>query len=93
MRSGFKLGTFFSLVITAAMASCGSDETAPATCGNGAAEADEQCDGADLRGQVCSGVIPNSSGLLKCLPTCTWDTALCSGGGGQGGQGGAGPNP
>ena len=61
MRSGFKLGTFLSLCIAAAMASCGSDEPSPsqespavtmcggavtsACCGNQVLDPGEACDG------------------------------------------------
>ncbi len=91
MRSRFKLGTVLSLVITAAMASCGSDETAPTVCGNGVAEGDEVCDGADLRGATCQGS-PNPTAMPVCATNCAAiSTAPC--GGGVGGQGGAGPNP
>ena len=92
MRSRFKFGTFLSLVITAAMASCGSDETAPATtCGNGIAEGDEPCDGLDLRNQTCATYGPNATAPLSCMANCILNTSAC--GGGAGGQGGAGPNP
>jgi hypothetical protein len=91
MRSSFKLGTFLSLCITAAMASCGSEEAAPATvCGNGIAEGDEGCDGADVRGQNCGMYSPGSTAVLTCTPACALDIARC---GGAGGQGGAGPMP
>jgi hypothetical protein len=94
MRSGFKLGTFLSLCITAAMASCGSDEPASATtCGNQIREADELCDGPDLGGQRCDTVVsPSSQGTLACAANCIFVTTGCSGGG-QGGQGGTGPTP
>jgi len=94
MRSRFKLGTFLSLCITAAMASCGSDEPASATtCGNNVAEEGELCDGADLKANACNTVVsPTSSGILRCSPTCIFDTAACVGGG-AGGQGGTGPTP
>jgi hypothetical protein len=89
MRSRFKFGTFLSLVITAAMASCSSDESAPATtCGNGVAEGDEPCDGVDLRNQTCGMYGPNATGQLLCNG-CVLDLRNC--GGGVGGQGGTGP--
>jgi len=94
MRSGFKLGTFLSLCITAAMASCGSDETAPTNCGNNVREGDELCDGADLAGNACNTIVSQtSSGVLRCAGNCIFDTSGCSGAGGAGGQGGAGPTP
>jgi hypothetical protein len=93
MRTGFKLGTFLSLCITALMASCGSDEAAPATCGNGIAEEGEVCDGPDLKGATCAAVCMNAAaqGSPRCAPNCAFDLTVCACGGGQGGQGATGP--
>ena len=49
------------------------DEDACNVCGDGIAGGDEQCDGADLRGQVCSAV-----GTLRCNEDCTLDYDGCA---------------
>ena len=86
MRSGFKLGTFFALCVAAAMSSCGSDTPAASTCGNGTAEADEPCDGADVKGATCASVgMGTSTAPLKCSATCSLDFTQCAGGGGGAG--------
>lgn len=90
MRSGFKLGTFLSLCVAAAMASCGSDESTPApgVCGNNVAEANEACDGQDLKGQTCATFMMGAmTGSLSCDSSCNLVLAGCNGGGGAGGMG------
>lgn len=58
---------------------CQSLETAGCSvCGNGTAEADELCDGADLRGVTCgdSGFF---AGQLRCAPNCrSLDVSGCT---------------
>lgn len=52
----------------------------PSLCGNGIAEAGEECDGADLAGETCStatgGTHPH--GVLACTPGCTLDISGCT---------------
>ncbi len=51
-------------------------------CGDGQVAPGEQCDGAMLQGFDC-GSLGLGSGTLGCDPmTCTFDTSMCSGGGG-----------
>jgi len=66
------------------------DVTAGLFCGNGVVDAGEQCDGADLNAQTCSGR-GFSSGTLACAVTCTFDTSSCTSGssGSGGGSGGS----
>ncbi|XXX71686.1 DUF4215 domain-containing protein [Sorangium sp. So ce134] len=47
-------------------------------CGNGVAELDEACDGADLRGATCESLGFNG-GEVRCSPECTADTSGCTG--------------
>ncbi len=51
-------------------------EGSDATCGNGARETGEQCDGEDLGGATCAtaGFL---AGVLSCDAGCTWNTDLC----------------
>ena len=44
-----------------------------AACGDGVAAGTEECDGEDLRGQIC----PSAKGLLACDAGCEFDTAGC----------------
>lgn len=61
--------------------------TVNAVCGDGVAEAGEQCDGSDLRGQSCASQ-SFSGGTLACNVDCTFNTSQCTIGGGGGGGGG-----
>jgi len=47
-----------------------------ATCGNGAVEPGEACDGADLGGQTCEG-LGYLGGTLACSSSCTLDPSGC----------------
>lgn len=49
---------------------------AEATCGDGIAEANEGCDGADLRGQACTSR-GFSGGSLRCSAGCELDESFC----------------
>lgn len=54
-------------------------------CGNGAIDAGEQCDGADLQGFDCAS-LGLSGGTLACDPVmCTFDTSMCTAGPGTSG--------
>lgn len=50
---------------------------AMATCGDGAIEGDEACDGAELGGQTCGDVGNFDGGTLACASDCTFDTSAC----------------
>jgi hypothetical protein len=66
--------------------------TTPAVCGNGKAEADEACDGTDLKGMTCASLnMGSASAMLKCNTRCTFDTLMCFAGGAMasGGSGAA----
>lgn len=58
------------------------------SCGNGIAEASEQCDGNDFRSNSCQ-TLGYGGGTLNCNANCTWLVSACVPGGG-GGSGGAG---
>lgn len=46
------------------------------TCGNGAVDAGEQCDGANLAGQTCTSLgLPGNA--LACAVNCTFNTSAC----------------
>jgi hypothetical protein len=57
--------------------SCTFDTSACSNCGNGVADAGEDCDGADLGGQTCED-LGFASGSLSCSGACTFDTSACS---------------
>lgn len=48
-----------------------------AVCGDGRAEGQEQCDGADLGGRTCADVVPGSQGTLACGADCRFDPSGC----------------
>ena len=53
---------------------------APPLCGNDSRETGEVCDGADLGGQTCGGVLGCVGGTLLCNATCdAFDTTVCTG--------------
>jgi len=52
----------------------GSD--AGLTCGNGAIDAPEECDGTNLGGETCTS-LGYASGALSCLPDCTFNKDSC----------------
>jgi hypothetical protein len=66
-----------------------------ASCGNGKAEGDEQCDGSDLKGMNCMTLgMGSASSILKCNSRCAFDPIMCrtgtgtaNGGTGAGGTG------
>ncbi|HEY6559704.1 MAG TPA: hypothetical protein VI072_20620 [Polyangiaceae bacterium] len=95
------------LVVAGLVAACGaaddsdqSTESAkrpPRTCGNGAIDTGEQCDGRNLNGATCATATMGArpTGSLSCSKQCTFNTKGCKGGGaggagGTGGQGGGG---
>ena len=53
------------------------------TCGNGALDPGEECDGELLAGQTCEVLVPatlpwlDGGGTLSCSDTCTFDTSQC----------------
>lgn len=52
--------------------------TGTASCGNGKAEGDEQCDGSDLKGMTCATLnMGTASAVLKCNSRCMYDTLMC----------------
>jgi hypothetical protein len=56
-----------------------SGETGPQpTCGDGAIDGDEACDGAELGGKTCVDVDESFvGGELACAADCTYDTSAC----------------
>ncbi|MEX1367177.1 MAG: hypothetical protein AB1Z98_28880, partial [Nannocystaceae bacterium] len=49
----------------------------PPECGNGVAETDEDCDGADVGGATCASV-GFAGGALSCAADCSFDTSNCT---------------
>ncbi len=56
-----------------AVAGCVGGET----CGDGAVDGPEQCDGADLDGRSCADLAGFAGGELACGPDCRFDTSRC----------------
>ncbi len=56
----------------------GGGETVEPSCGNGAKEQGEACDGADLGGATCASA-GFDGGTLACAADCTLDTSACTG--------------
>lgn len=52
-------------------------DAAVPVCGDGVAEGDEACDGADLRGQTCASLGLGGGDGLVCTPECTLDGSSC----------------
>jgi hypothetical protein len=59
------------------LAACNADLTEALACGNGTAEGDEDCDGADLNGANCVTVLGFGGGTLACGSGCSFDTSDC----------------
>ena len=68
-----------------ASASTGTPGTGGGMCGNGAIDAGEQCDGADLQGFDCASLGLNSGTLACDARMCTFDTSMCEAGSGTSG--------
>jgi hypothetical protein len=67
---------------TGAATGPGPGDSGGGGCGDGVVSPGEQCDGAMLQGFDC-GSLGLGAGTLGCDPvTCTFDTSMCSGGGG-----------
>jgi hypothetical protein len=61
------------------------DETALAICGDDVADADEACDGIDLKDVVTCADLYFGTGTPTCMPTCAaFDLSACSGPSGGG---------
>src|SRR5690606_21301711 len=58
-------------------ASCRYDTSLCTRCGNGAIDAGEQCDGAELGGASCASA-GFTAGTLGCTPSCAFDTSECT---------------
>lgn len=50
---------------------------ATAQCGDGVADADEACDGADLADMSCADIGTFVDGVLSCDAACAYDTSAC----------------
>lgn len=48
------------------------------TCGDGAVDGGEACEGNDLRGATCEDLFYFGGGTLRCYPGCTYDASACS---------------
>lgn len=69
-------------------AAAGHSGGGSSTCGNGAIDASEECDGTNLHDESCKS-LGMGSGMLTCDPiTCSYDTSMCTSR--SGGMGGAG---
>jgi len=58
-----------------AMSTWGQCQCKP-KCGNGAKQAAEACDGADLGGMTC-GSMGGKTGMLSCTAQCTLNATMC----------------
>ena len=67
----------------------GAGGTSGGSCGNGMINPPEQCDGAQLNGATCM-TMNMGTGMLQCSSSCTYNTAMCTGGTSTGGTGGGG---
>lgn len=70
----------------------GGDAGSLLTCGDGARQSHEECDGEDLAGQTCASQTFGraSSGKLRCSSTCHFDVSRCTAAGETGGGSGTG---
>lgn len=57
-------------------AGCSDDDSA--TCGDGVAEGNEDCDLDDMGGATCADVVPGTAGTLLCTAQCTFITTGCT---------------
>ena len=53
-------------------------DTPPSRCGDGHADTDEECDGADLNNRACSDATGARFGVLSCTDACLFETSGCS---------------
>lgn len=53
------------------------EDAAVEVCGDGVAIGDEECDGADLRGQTCASLGLGAGDGLACAPDCRFDSVAC----------------
>lgn len=67
----------------------GDDEMTPDTCGDGARQGTEACDGSDLAGETCA-TLGYTGGTLGCQVRCDFDTSGCIGTQNTSTQGGSG---
>jgi hypothetical protein len=56
---------------------CDGSQDATAVCGDGRADAGEECDGSDLHGNDCVGAGDFMDGTLSCTPLCVFDVSSC----------------
>ena len=54
-----------------------SSSGVPPTCGNGALDPSEACDGADVGGATCTSLGFANPGAVTCTSTCELDTSAC----------------
>ena len=59
-----------------ALAGCAGGDKQNSTCGDGAINGSDQCDGKLLNNASCMS-LGFTSGTLKCSDTCTYDTSAC----------------
>lgn len=79
MFLGFGGGTLACTGCQYDTSGCTGGGTAPGgTCGDGAKNATELCDGSDLGGETCA-TLGYDGGLLACREYCTFDTTGCHG--------------
>jgi hypothetical protein len=81
---GYSGGTLICAACAWDFSACAG--TATVICGDGRAEGDEQCDGADLRNRDCVD-LGFDGGLLACSDRCGYDTGACVGAGAVCGDG------
>jgi hypothetical protein len=75
---GFASGTLACAVgCTLDTSGCNPFPAPPPTCGNGARDGSEQCDGTDLGGATCASLGFTPDGTLACTAGCGFDTSGC----------------
>src|SRR5262249_8994911 len=75
---GFASGTLACAVgRTLDTSGCNLFPAPPPTCGNGARDGSEQCDGTDLGGATCASLGFTPDGTLACTAGCGFDTSGC----------------
>jgi len=73
---GFASGTLACAVgCTLDTSGCAPFPAPPPTCGNGARDGSEQCDGTDLGGATCASLGFTPDGTLACTSGCSFDTS------------------
>lgn len=72
---------YWSVLVCSALllfSGCSDDDGGGPECGNGQIDAQEECDGSNLGGRVCTDVGNYVGGTLSCTGQCWFDTSQCT---------------